>query len=155
MTTKKRFWEEKHPGGRERIFDSPETFWKAACGYFEWAEDNPLQESKVFQYQGEIVEASIPKMRAMTLEGLCLYLGISLSTWYVYNKREEYLQVCVKIMTVLREQKFTGAAADLLNPAIIARDLGLKDKQELQHGEVESDQFEEQIKKASERLWNE
>jgi hypothetical protein len=33
---------------------------------------------------------------------------------------------------VIYEQKFTGAAADLLNPNIIARDLGLADKQDHQ-----------------------
>jgi hypothetical protein len=32
---------------------------------------------------------------------------------------------------VILDQKFTGAAADLLNPNIIARDLGLTDKKEV------------------------
>lgn len=32
---------------------------------------------------------------------------------------------------IIRRQKFEGAAADLFNPNIIARDLGLADKSEL------------------------
>ena len=32
---------------------------------------------------------------------------------------------------IIRTQKFEGASADLLNPNIIARDLGLADKSEL------------------------
>lgn len=35
------------------------------------------------------------------------------------------------INDAIRHQKFTGAAADLLNPMIISRDLGLADKSEL------------------------
>ena len=35
------------------------------------------------------------------------------------------------IDSVIREQKFSGAAAELLNSALIARDLGLADRQEI------------------------
>ena len=35
---------------------------------------------------------------------------------------------------VIRTQKFEGASAGLLNANIIARDLGLSDKTELEHG---------------------
>ncbi|MDC9826565.1 terminase small subunit, partial [Devosia sp. ZB163] len=36
-----------------------------------------------------------------------------------------------RVDEIIRAQKFEGAAAGLLNPNIIARDLGLADKQEL------------------------
>lgn len=44
------------------------------------------------------------------------------------------LAVITQAEAVIYEQKFTGAAADLLNPNIIARDLGLADKKELSGG---------------------
>ena len=38
---------------------------------------------------------------------------------------------------IIYNQKFTGAAADLLNPNIIARELGLADKQQNEHTGVD------------------
>ena len=38
-----------------------------------------------------------------------------------------------KAESVIRSQKFAGAAADLLNANIIARDLGLADKNQVDH----------------------
>lgn len=117
----------KRPVGRPLMFETPEALWEAACGYFQWVEDNPLWESKPFAYQGEVTIAEMPKMRAMTYEGLQLYLGISPQTWANYRERDEFVEIVTRVERVIREQKFTGAAAEMLNPNIIARDLGLKD----------------------------
>lgn len=122
-----RLWE-RHPGGRPRLFDSPEELWNAAVEYFEWVEANPLRESKVFAYQGEITTAELPKMRAMTIEGMCLHMGIVKQTWMNYKGYPEFLDITTRIEHVIRQQKFEGAAADLLNQQIIARDLGLRDQ---------------------------
>ena len=70
-------------------------------------------------------------MRAMTYEGLQLYLNISHGTWVNYSQNDDYLTVTHAIKKIIYEQKFTGAAATLLNPNIIARDLGLKDEQKI------------------------
>ena len=75
-------------------------------------------------------------MRAMTIQGLCLYLGIGVQTWRDYKNREGYegySAVIEKIEGVMYSQKFSGAAADLLNANIIARDLGLKDSSTNEH----------------------
>lgn len=69
-------------------------------------------------------------MRAMTLSGLCLFLDIADNTFRLYRARDDFKEVTEKIDQVIRWQKFTGAAAELLNPVIIARDLGLKDSHE-------------------------
>lgn len=69
----------------------------------------------------------IPKMRAMTIKGLCLFLDISYTGWLEYGKRGAYVEVVTRIVDVIYDQKFSGAAAGMLNPVIIARDLGLKD----------------------------
>jgi hypothetical protein len=128
-----RFWEQRSSHGRDPIFKNKEQLWEAAVEYFEWVEDNPLWEDKPFNYQGTVVNNVVAKMRAMTLDGLWLFLDISAQTWYDYKERKDFIEVTSKIEKVIRSQKFAGAAADLLNANIIARDLGLKDasKQEV------------------------
>ncbi len=38
-----RFWEQRSSHGRKPIFEDPEQLWEAACEYFEWVTDNPLE----------------------------------------------------------------------------------------------------------------
>ena len=125
-----RFWEARAKHGRDKIFASSDILWTACCEYFTWADDNPLYETKAFAFQGIVTQEEIPKMRAMTLDGLCLFLDISVETWRLYTDREDFIGVTRKAENVIRSQKFAGAAADLLNANIIARDLGLTDKSE-------------------------
>lgn len=124
------FWKARSTHGRAPIFKKPEQLLKACFEYFEWIENNPLYEEKVFCYQGEVTRTKVPKMRAMTIGGLCIFLDIDQSTWFVYDKKNEFSKVTSCVTEIIRTQKFTGAAADLLNANIIARDLGLADKQE-------------------------
>lgn len=42
-----------------------------------------------------------------------------------------FSDICTRVREIIYEQKFTGAAAGLLNPMIIARDLSLRDKSEV------------------------
>ena len=127
-----RFWEVRTKHGRDRLFQTPEILWQACVEYFYHVEDNPLHEAKAFAFQGEVtIEKEIPMMRAMTMDGLCTFLDIGTSTWADYRDREGYSEVIEKAERVMRDQKFTGAAANLLNANIIARDLGLADKKEL------------------------
>lgn len=126
-----RFWELRSSHGRKPVFESPEQLWNACCEYFQWVEDNPLWETKAMVVQGSPHQEPIAKMRAMTMEGLCLFLDIGTSTWHDYRNREGFSEVVTRAEQVMRTQKFQGAAADLLNPNIIARDLGLVDKKEL------------------------
>lgn len=126
-----KFWEKRSSHGRNPIFETEDDLWCAACEYFEWVEKNPLWEEKSYMYQGKPVRDTIAKMRAMTLDGLQVYLDISHTTWQNYRAKEDFVAVTTRIEKIMREQKFTGAAAELLNPNIIARDLGLADKSEL------------------------
>lgn len=126
-----RFWELRSSHGRNPIFAEPEAMWAAACEYFEWVEENPLWEDKVTSFQGANTHEPIAKMRAMTIDGLCLFLDIGVQTWHEYKAKEGFSEVTSRIERTIRSQKFAGAAADLLNANIIARDLGLADKSEL------------------------
>lgn len=122
-----RFWEARSSHGRNPKFRSPDHMWEAACEYFEWVEDNPLIEEKAWHANGVVTKDTIHKMRAMTIDGLIHFLDISDACWYDYCSKNDYSSVTGKIKNVIRSQKFAGAAADLLNANIIARDLGLKD----------------------------
>ena len=127
-----RFWEQRSSHGRKPIFETPKQLWDAACEYFEWVEDNPLSEMKAFSYQGEIIKTDIPKMRAMTIQAMCLFLDISEDTWANYCSREDFLGITKQIKNVIYSQKFEGAAADMLNANIISRELGLSDKTQIE-----------------------
>ncbi|OCJ30588.1 DNA-packaging protein [Serratia sp. 14-2641] len=127
-----RFWEARSSHGRNPKFESPEALWSACCEYFTWVEEHPLWEMKAFAYQGEVTQEPIAKMRAMTLGGLCLYLDITKPTWALYKSREDFNYVTTRAEETIYDQKFSGAAADLLNANIIARDLGLKEQSQVE-----------------------
>lgn len=136
------FWKARAKHGRDKIFKTPNAMLDAAFEYFQWAEDNPL--TKAIVYQG-VVTGNEELMRAMTIKGLCIFLGVN--TVY-FNKFEseldsessegkDFCKVINTIKEIIETQKFEGASAGLLNPNIIARDLGLTDKKELS-GSVEN-----------------
>lgn len=122
------FWLARSSHGRNPKFATSEDLWEACLEYFEWVEQNPLWEMKAF---ANGTTAELPKMRAMTFDGLCLFLDITDQTLHNYKQRgDDFLEVIGRAEKVIKSQKFAGAAADLLNPNIIARDLGLSDKKE-------------------------
>lgn len=128
-----RFWEMRSTHGRNPIFKDDKQLWDACLQYFEWVEENPLQEEKAFSFQGAVHYAKIDKMRAMTIGGLCIFLDIAQETWSNYRKNKDFLGVISQTEDIIRDQKFTGASADLLNANIIARDLGLRDMTDIKH----------------------
>lgn len=125
------FWKARSSHGRKPIFPSPDVLWNACVEYFDWVEANPLWEDKLVTFQGMATHEPVAKMRAMTLDGLCIFLDISRRAWDGYREREDFLPITQNVEQVIRSQKFQGAAADLLNANIIARDLGLADRSEL------------------------
>lgn len=129
--TARKTWKLKR--GAKPKFKSPDELWEKACGYFEWVEQNPLLEHKPYVVNGVIEDHQIIKMRPMTVVGLCLHLNIDHQTLQNYEKKEEFKSTIEMIKNVIYEQKFSGAAAGLLNGSLIARELGLADntKQEI------------------------
>lgn len=136
MSVNESLYESKRPVGRPPVFSNPDELWQAAVDYFKWVDENPLQEMQYKQSGGEPVPVYVSRMRPYTLAGFCIYNGIGESTLDDYSnaeKRPEFSGVTKRIKSIVRNQKFEGAAAGFLNPNIIAYDLGLnKDKQESQ-----------------------
>lgn len=131
------YWKTRTRHGREKLFASGEVLWDACCEYFQWVEDNPLYEAETVKFQGDAIIVKVPKMRAMTIAGLCIFLGIDRQTWANWKKDDTLSVTVQKVEDVIYTQKFSGAAANLLNANIIARDLGLADKTQNDNVSVE------------------
>lgn len=113
------------------MFETPDDLREACLEYLDWAHSNPLIEEKHFSSQGQILTAEMKKPRAVTIVGLCLHLGIHRHTWQNYRISEEFDLVCDEIEDRMKQYKFENAVAGLMNPTLIARDIGLVDKQEI------------------------
>ena len=118
--------------GPKKYF-TPQDFLADAVRYFEWVDENPLQEELVFHARGLITRSQVDKMRPYTKQGLATFLGIPVSRLDSYKSRQEegWAEAVEMIEQVIYEQKFSGAAAGLLNASIISRDLGLAEKTEV------------------------
>jgi len=126
-----RFWEARSSAGPKPKFAQADDLWDACVEYFEWVDAHPLWEDRLVTFQGAASHEPAAKMRAMTLQGLCLFLDVSIQQWRQWRKeRADLLSVLTRAEAVIYAQKFAGAAADLLNANIIARDLGLAEKSE-------------------------
>lgn len=132
------FWKLRSKHGRDKLFASPELLWAAAVEYFEWCEDNPLYEK---DWVGkDAIEVNKPKMRAFTMQGLCLYLDCNTVYFNHFEdslkgkddqQSKDFSQIVTRIREIIYNQKFTGAASGFFNANIIARDLGLQDNKNL------------------------
>ncbi|MFD1157544.1 terminase small subunit [Roseovarius aestuarii] len=135
-----RFWQAREAHGRPPLFNDPEQLWNACCAYFHWVEDNPLRKHKTFVIKGKVVTVEIAKMRAMTILGLCNFLGITNGTWVEWRKkRTDLSEIIARVETVIWCQKFEGAAAGLLNARIINRELGNSAKR--RHANLDEQSF--------------
>lgn len=114
--------------GRSRTFETPDDLRDACLEYLEWADHNPLIEEKHFCAQGQIFTAELKKPRAVTIVGLCLFLGVHRHTWQNYRISDEFDLVCDEIEDRMKQYKFENAVAGLMNPTLIARDIGLVEK---------------------------
>lgn len=123
-----KFWRNRDRAGPRYKFETPEELEAVCFEYFDWVDDNPLWELKVFSTG---LKAKIPLARAMTVRGLCIHINLARRSWDDYREREGYKDVCLMAEEIIAEQKFAGAAAGLFNAAIIARDLGLADKRDV------------------------
>jgi hypothetical protein len=125
------FWKQRSKHGRDKIFSSPEILWEEAEKYFDWIDENPLKENKIFNGRDGIVNGDVDIARPYTWDGLELFLGIdSLREYKTNPEYKDFSQVISQIGKIIFNNKFEGATANLFNANIIARDLGLIDKKQ-------------------------
>lgn len=126
-----RFWTARSSHGRKPIFTDPDQFYTACMEYFEWANNNPLLEDKVFCNGGEIIRTTIAHPIYTTIQGLCIYLDISRQTWDNYKANPDFLETIGIVEDMLWQNKLELTAAEFLNSNIVCREMGLRDKQEV------------------------
>lgn len=139
------FWKLRSKHGRDKLFENPELMWEAACEYFESIDSSPYikKEAKTINigdYQSEIALAELPVMKPYTLQGLCRYLDCNTVYFNQFKDNlketdpqyEGFSKILTRIREVIYEQKFSGAASGFFNANIIARDLGLADKKDVE-----------------------
>lgn len=129
------FWKLRSKHGRDKLFETPDLLWEAACEYFQWCEDNPIKKN---DFRGKDADEVIYELdRPFTLSGLCIYLGCSSQYFRNFEKNnkdsEDFMAVITCVKEIIFTQKFEGASVGIFNANIIARDLGLTDKKELKH----------------------
>lgn len=160
------FWKLRSKHGRDKIFATPEIMWDAACEYFAYITDNPLQEQQIIKYKDDYEKVTLDKMRPFTLTGLCLYLDVNVQYFTDFEQSlqgkkdksaKDFSLVLTRIRETIYSQKFEGASSGFFNPNIIARDLGLIDKSE-SNVKVKVDPYseltDEQLRAEIERLSN-
>lgn len=126
------FWKLRSKHGRDKLFDNASLLWDAACEYFEWCDKNPWEATKTkSKLMGSETETS-PTQRPYTLTGLCLYLGCNQAYFRQFKEKadEDFMSVITQIEETIETQQFEGAVVGAFNANIIARKLGLADKQE-------------------------
>lgn len=136
FTTGNRWWEARSSHGRDPKFENAADLEDACLQYFDWNERNPLYKDQLVTFQGAASHEPIAQMRAMTIHGLCMFIGIARSTWDEWRtSRPDFSDVLARVEDGIFRQKFEGASADLLNAGIIARELGLADKKDIRSGD--------------------
>lgn len=133
------FWKLRSKHGRDRLFADAKLLEEAADEYFEWCESNPLIEIDFKGKDADKVE--LPRMRAFTIQGLCLYLRCNVQYFNDFERKvigdseevsdKDFSAAITRIKEIIYTQKYTGAAAGFLNPNLISRDLGLADRKDI------------------------
>lgn len=138
------FWKLRSKHGRDLIFSSPAILWEAAVEYFEATDKRKwIRKDWVGKDAKEVNrETDTP----YTMTGLYVFLDIVTSTWTNYKTNKDFLDVITRIEQIIYTQKFEGAAVGAYNANIIARDLGLKETQEINQKTIIGDLTPKQMK---------
>ena len=129
------FWKIRSKHGRDKLFATPELLLTAAYEYFEWCDNNPWLKNETTVKPAGVESKETPTARPYTISGLCIYLHASEFWWKEFRKgagnNKDFLPIITHIEDIIRTQKFEGAMVGAFNANIVARDLGLKDVQEI------------------------
>lgn len=133
-TKNNQWWKLRSKHGRDKTFESPDRLWESCVEYFEKTDERKWYKTEFKTESGILKECLIPTQTPYTLTGLCIFLDIDENTWQRYRKDESYKDfwaVVKQVDNIIYTQKFEGATVGVFNANIIARDLGLSEKQDL------------------------
>ena len=110
---------------------TPETVFNLAVKYFSWAEKQAIKAIETASFQGVVTENLVHKPRVFTLNGFCLYCGVTASSIQSWRASPGFAEVMEFIDSVIREQKYQLAASGIVNPGMISKELGIDKPQEI------------------------
>jgi hypothetical protein len=125
------FWKKADPKkiGRPTFFN-PTELWELCAEYFQYQDDNPIiTEEKTVHQNGKTSYKQIENQRPYTWKGLYVFIGVA--NLNHYKKKEEFSSILEHVDNIIYSQKFDGASVGIFSATIIARDLGLTDKQQV------------------------
>lgn len=171
---KNQFWKLRSKHGREKLFETPELLWEAACEYFKWCDSHPWHKVEQAKMPGKATKDKngqpvfppniihIPTQRPYTLSGFCIYANASEAFWKNFRKNkslsEDFLSIIQSIEEIIRTQQFEGAAVGAFNGNIISRSLGMAEQTENRNTNINFNSKElttEEIKKIGKALEDE
>lgn len=128
-----KYWQFRDKHGRNHKY-TPDGLWEEAVKYFEWISEkvwNKKEAIKSGELAGTLID--IPTSTPMSIEGFCLFADLGRTTFNDYEKDldPDFPLVVAKIKSVIESHQFEGATVGAFNSSIIARKLGLADKQEI------------------------
>lgn len=125
------FWKQRTKHGRDKLFSDPELLMQEALVYFENTSKRKwLKKDWVGK---EAIEINRESETPFTKSGLCLFLGCDWRTLESLKKdpNPDFLQIITYIEQIIYTQKIEGASVGAFNASIVARELGLADKQDV------------------------
>lgn len=126
--------------GRPKKIESPEQLWQYACEYFEEVDNNPHKHEDFIRAGDKAGnKVHLKNIKPYTwagLDGMLFRRGIIVKTEdYRLNRGGKYSDfsgVIAHIDSIMWNQKFTGASVGAFKENIIARDLKLKETNDVQ-----------------------
>lgn len=118
---------------------TPETVFNLAVKYFSWAEDQAIKAIETASFQGVVTENLVHKPRIFTLNGFCLYCGVTASSIQSWRASPGFAEVVEFIDSVIHEQKYQLAASNLINAGFVGKEIGIDKATEVNVSNVVND----------------
>jgi hypothetical protein len=129
-----KYWEFRNKHGRNFKY-TPEDWETESVKYFEYMANkvwNKKEAIKSGELAGTLID--IPTQTPMSIESFCLFMDIDRGTWDNYESNTEtykdFFNITTRVRAIIESNQFEGATVGAYNPNIIARKLGLSDRQD-------------------------
>jgi hypothetical protein len=139
------FWMLRAKHGKDAIFKTPQSMFDAACEYFTWCENNPVELTETHivpvvlkngTKTSKAQRVKVYKRRVFLMTGLCLYFGTNEKFFYNFKNNKmctpEFVEVIRMIEDTIRTQKHTMGYSGEAPANIVTLDLGMRQGIDLQ-----------------------
>jgi len=129
-----KYWQFRNKHGRDFKY-TPMEWEEESAKYFEYMSDkvwNKKEAIKSGDLAGTLID--IPTLTPLSIESFCLFMDIDRGTWDNYESNQDnykdFFNITTRVRAIIESNQFEGATVGAYNPNIIARKLGLVDRQE-------------------------